>query len=263
MRTPLLLILTLIITIFYSCEGNRTKEANHNESDKELLTETKDASSDTSQNPDASVLNETELQNLESLSETWDLKTTIGEGMIWRKEKVDGSDNWTEIVVTNIFGFKHDMDTGEIVQIVPLRKELPIITLAVVKTTKRDDFEADIWYEVKLESIPEKYTEYRTIKSPPELRQEYPSEVIVVYPAVRNCSLLYDIQFEAKDLPENISNDIIKGALDFDGDNLPDAIICSFCCKTRKPTGNCDYICSETYIKLDNKWTMVDSSQPM
>lgn len=133
----------------------------------------------------------------------------------------------------------------------------------MVNTNRRDELEPDIWYEVKLESIPEKHAEYRTIKSLPEIREEYPSEVLIVYPAIRNCTLLTDMQFEAKDLPENISNDIIKGALDFDGDKLPDVIVASFCCKTRKPAGNCDYICSETYMKVDNKWTLVNSSQPL
>ncbi len=259
MKTIQLLILSMLIILVYSCEEPNTKKTTDKESDVKSASKFQDVSTDSFQK---TGLNNQENTS-ETLNETWDLNTTIGEGIIWRKEETEGSNNWSEIVVTNIFGFKKNVDTGEIVQIIPLRKELPIIELAVVNTTKRDDLAPDIWYEVVLQSIPEKHQEYRTVKSLPDIRQEYPSDVLLVYPAVKNCTLLFDMQFDAKNLPEKISNDIIKAALDLDGDKLPDVIVCSFCCKTRKTTGNCDYICGETYLKVNNKWTMINSSQPM
>jgi hypothetical protein len=157
------------------------------------------------------------------------------------------------------------VDIGEIVQVIPLRKQLSIIKLEVMDTKKRDDFDdgTDIWYEVELEKISENYKEYWTIKSLSGIREEYPSEVLIVYPPVKNCTLLQGVQFESKDLPENISHDIIKGALDFDGDELPDAIVCAFCCSNRQAIVTCDNICGETYIKVNNKWTLIRSSSPL
>tara|TARA_R110001632_G_scaffold229642_1_gene366159 strand:+ start:4961 stop:5704 length:744 start_codon:yes stop_codon:yes gene_type:complete len=203
----------------------------------------------------------TDIQN--TAISKWDINTTLGEGIIWRMEEKEGSNDWSDIVVTNIFGFKNKIAIGEAVQIIPLRKELPTITLNVVKTTKRDEMAPDIWYEIELENIPKKYKEYWEIGALPEIRPEYPSNVIVVYPLMDNCTLLQGILFQSKDLPANISNNIIKGALDFDGDGLPDAILSEFCCKNKQSNDSCEYYCSETYIKVDNKWTMINSSQPM
>jgi hypothetical protein len=203
--------------------------------------------------------------NLESTKETLNINTIIGEGKIARS-KIEGNNNWSEIVATNIFGFKKNVGIGEIVQLIPLRKDIPIIKLEVISTEKRDD--GDIWYEIELETISENYKEYWSIKSLPCKSENYPSDVLIVYPPIKNCTLLQGIQFESKDLPENISNDLIKGALDFDGDNLPDALVCEFCCKKGGPTGGtceytCKYTCGETYIKENNKWIMINSSEPM
>ena len=254
MKTTQLIIKALLIISICSCGGNKTKEINDNDS----IQTTTHSKLNKSEEIDVSK------NDVESTKETLDINTTIGEGIIWRRE-IEGNNNWSEIVATNIFGFKQNVDTGEIVQLIPLRKELPIIKLKVIKTKKRDDFDdgTDIWYEVELESISENYKEYWSIKSLPGIRQEYPSEVLIVYPPVKNCTLLQGVQFESKDLPENISNDIIKGALDFNGDNRPDALVCDFCCSSRQPTGTCDYTCGETYIKVNNKWKIINSSEPM
>jgi hypothetical protein len=239
-----------------SCGGNQTKGVNHNDNDS-IQTTTP------SKLPESEEI-DISKNDMKSTKETLDINTTIEEGIISRS-KIEGNNNWSEIVATNIFGFKQNVGIGEIVQLIPLRKELSIIKLEVIRTEKRDDLNGgtNIWYEVELESISENYKEYWSIKSLPDRSEEYPSDVLIVYPPVKNCTLLQGIQFESKDLPENISNDIIKGALDFDGDNRPDALVYEFCCKTRQPTGTCDYTCGETYVKENNKWIMINSSKPI
>jgi hypothetical protein len=256
MKTTQLTIKALLILSMFSCEGNKTKEIDKTFSDSIQTSEP----SEILKSEGIDISN----NDVESTEETLDINTIIGEGIIWRRQG-EGNNNWAEIVATNIAGFKQNVEIGEIVQLIPLRKELPIIKLEVIKTIKRDDFDdgTNIWYEVKLESISEKYKEYWSIESLPGTGQEYPSEVLIVYPPVKNCTLLQGAQFESKDLPENISNEIIKGALDFDGDSRPDALVCDFCCSTRQPIGTCDYTCGETYLKLNNQWILSNSSQPM
>ena len=75
----------------------------------------------------------------ESTKETLDINTTIGEGIIWRS-KIEGNNNWSEIVATYISGFKQNLGIGETLQLIPLRKELSIIEFEVIKTKKTDDF---------------------------------------------------------------------------------------------------------------------------
>tara|TARA_B100000809_G_C15127866_1_gene527051 strand:+ start:716 stop:1492 length:777 start_codon:yes stop_codon:yes gene_type:complete len=258
MKNTQRIIKALLILLMCSCNGNQTKGVHNNNNNNDSIQTTTTSKLNESEEIDISE------NDMESTKETLYINTTIGEGIIWRR-KIEGNNNWSEIVATNIFGFKQNVGIGEIVQLIPLRKELSIIELEVISTEKRDDLNngINIWYEVELESIPENYKEYWSIKSLPDLSEEFPSDVLILYPPVKNCTLLQGIQFEAKDLPENISNDIIKGALDFDGDNLPDALICEFCCSTRQPTETCDYTCGETYVKENNKWIMINSSEPM
>lgn len=275
MKTRQIIILSFLVTLTCSCGSNEKKV--QNESDLKIVTKNQKSTTDSIQVIIPSKQNENEVDARKQGSELsnntihlntssiqlWDLNTIIGEAIIWRTEKTEGSNDWSDIVVANIFGFKNDVPVGELVQLFPLRKELPIIELGVIKTNKRDELDTDIWYEVELENIPEEYEEYWNIKSSSERRPEYPSDLLFVYPAINSCTLLQDIHFETKDLPINISNDVIKGALDFDGDELPDAIVCTFCCSTRQPVGDCEYTCGEIYIKVNNKWTMINSSQPM
>ena len=229
MKAIQIIIKSLLIVLVCSCRSDKTKELN--------------------QNIDPAKLHESEINTTKKDSEPsdgiWGINTTIGEGTLWRKEKTYGSNNWSDIVATNI-GFKEIVGIGEIVQVIPLRKELPIIKLSVIKTRKRND-EGDIWYEVYLGEIPKEHEEYWKIKTPPERRPEFPSDLLIIYPVIENCTRLQGIQFEAKDLPVNISNDIIQCALDFNGDKLPDAL----------GLGEDAASVEATYIKVNNEWILI------
>lgn len=203
-----------------------------------------------------------QIEKSNSITQNWDENTVIGDGMIWRTE-LNIKNHYEVIYVTNIFGFKKNIKTGELVQVVPLREELPIINLSVISSTKLEYLDIEDRYSIELEKIPEKYNEFWEINSLDGISPEFPSSLIILYPAIKDCKLLASDELKDEDLPKNVSNKIIKGALDFNNDNLPDALVCEFCCKERFSEKNCDYTCKETYIKIEKKWVMINSSQPM
>lgn len=196
-------------------------------------------------------------------STMWNSNTIIGEGMVLRNEKNEGSNQWNSIEIVNVFGFKKEVPIGNKIQIIPLAKELPVIGLKVVKTVEREGFEddgSDKWYEIHPENVLNK--EYWIFKGPETRRAEYPSDVLIVYPPVKNATLMDVSKIQSNQIPEEITTNIIKGALDFDNDGLPDAIVCEFCCADKSSSKDCEYTCGETYLKIDNKWVMIYESSP-
>lgn len=162
---------------------------------------------------------------------SWDSTLIIGEGTIWRSEKIEGSNNWDKIRIVNIFGFKKEPKVGDSVQVIPLVENLPTLSLKITKTTPRDDFETGTpdWFEVELEEVTEKV--YFEFQGPKERRAEYPGEVAIVYPLIKTSKYLKNIDFDKITLPANVTKSIIKGALDFNNDALPDVLICEFVVK--------------------------------
>ncbi|MBM78359.1 MAG: hypothetical protein CL846_07740 [Crocinitomicaceae bacterium] len=247
MKLTSILFKAILFTFLISCSNENTnginKEQKHsstNEIEKEI-------------NP---------IEKSNSITQNWDTNTVVGDGIIWRTE-LNVENHYEDIYVTNIFGFKKNIDVGEMVQVIPLRMELPIINLRVINSTKLEYLEVEDRYSIELEKIPKKYNEFWEIKSLEGISPEFPSNLIILYPPVKDCKLLSTHELKDEDLPNNISNKIVKGALDFNNDNQPDALVCEFCCKERFSEKNCEYTCGETYIKFEKKWVMINSYQPM
>ena len=247
MKALQIMMKSLLILLIFSCGSDKTKKLNQNKNDSKIVNQNREYTTDSNQNITPAQIHGSEIYATKKGSEPsdmiWSKNTTISKGTLWRKEKTYGSNNWSDIVVSNIFGFKETVSIGEIVQVVPLRKELPIIKLSVIQTRKRNDF-GDTWYEVDLEKISKEHEEYWSINTPPERSPEFPSDLLIIYPVIKNCTRLQGIQFETKDLPVNISNDMIQCALDFNGDKLPDVL----------GIGEDAASLEETYIKLNNEW---------
>ena len=250
MKSLQIMIKSLLILLVFSCGSDKTKKLNQNENDSKVVNQNREYTTDSNQNITPAQIHGIEIYATKKGSEPsdmiWSKNTTIGKGTLWRKEKTYGNNNWSDIVASNIFGFKETVSIGEIVQVVPLRKELPIIKLSVIETRKRNDF-GDTWYEVDLENIPKEHEEYWSINTPTERSPEFPSDLLIIYPVIKNCTRLKGIQFEAKDLPVNISNDIIQCALDFNGDKLPDAL----------GIGEDAASLEDTYVKINNEWILI------
>ena len=245
-RTSIVITLLLIILAF-ACKESKNKETVIY-TKKEVIVDKK------------IVLDTT--QNSKTKNTTWSKNTSIAEGIIYRS----GEENsWKSVFATNIFGFKKKPKIGDYAQIIPLRNDLSVLELKINKTDKRNDVDENDskfdWYSVFLESVKNK--DYWTVKSPKDIRAEYPSDVLVVYPPIKNAVLLDSSKLTASDVPKNTAIDVIKGALDFDGDSLPEALVVSFCCNDKTTHKDCEYECSETYLKIDGKWTLIDSSKPL
>ena len=212
------------------------------------------------------ITSETEVKGyvfdgfLEKSNGIWDLNTIIGGGIIYRKEKLidltEGNNNWSEIVVANIYyshveapyGTAALPPIGETIQLIPHQKELPIIELKIIE-------------DGRLENISENYKEYWSTESLPGINQKYPSEVVIVYPPIKNLTLL-DINKEA--YFETSSKEDIKAALDFDGDKKPDLLVEEYCGKGGEINGEfyCELYEGATTIKINNKWFLIGHWSP-
>ncbi|WP_340074902.1 hypothetical protein [Leptobacterium sp. I13] len=194
---------------------------------------------------------------------TWNTETTIGEGIVWRQEK-DGVENtWEKVEITNIFGFEKAPKTGETIQVIPLTHALPVLQLAILKITPRDDLEAGTpqWYEIEVEEVMEQT--YFDFEGPQERSNEFPIDVIVIHPIQKGVKYLEVDKIKPIDLPKDINKKIIKGAIDINNDNVPDALVCEFCCEDYATAQNCEYYCGKTYIKVNGKWEVIRSSRPL
>lgn len=191
---------------------------------------------------------------------SWDENTVLADGIVSR-EGEPGS--WAKIEILNIFGFEIDPGKGEYVQVIPMVEGIPSLALQVTKTQGMDDINPGIidWYSVELEEVRNK--SYFDADAVEGRREEYPFNVFVIYPGVSTARYLPVKRIQLTDLPEEVSLEVISGALDIDNDEKPDAIICDFCCSDSTTSENCDYYCSANYIKVSGAWHKVYDGSPM
>jgi hypothetical protein len=182
----------------------------------------------------------------------------IGEGVILRTSPTTAPP-WDKVTIANIFGFKKAPRTGATVTVVPAHG-LPVVTLKVIGSQKRSElgrsFSAIDVAEVKDEA-------YLTAAPQPGRRPDSPDDVMVLYPAVKVAQAIAASAVSAGDLPPKVSPDLVKIAVDLNGDGQPDALVVELCCYSRaKPVG-CDLICGEKYLRTGKAWKLIDKSQPM
>jgi len=123
----------------------------------------------------------------------------------------------------------------------------------------------EFWWDVTLEKITRSdYLAYKPTSSEGKLRDEYRGSVAVVYPAQPNVRALDPAALPEAALPRSASARTVKFALDLDGDDHPDWVQRSFCCKTpTEPPSACDYTCTETFSRSHDGWKLIDSSKPL
>ncbi|MFT6134075.1 MAG: hypothetical protein ACJAZM_000558 [Cyclobacteriaceae bacterium] len=181
------------------------------------------------------------------------LLTIVASGQIWRTDDL--------IKVVGIYGFKKSVQLGEMVQVMPLRSELPAMIMEITQIRLRNDVDyIPAWYEIELEDIEDEI--FRTIAAPSGMSDSYPSDLLVVYPPVKGCKRLFPGAYAPSELPNGMTDDQVKGVLDFDADSIPDVVVTQYCCK-EEADGSCDYTCGETYIKSDGSWYQVNESRPL
>ena len=162
--------------------------------------------------------------------------------------------NTPEIKISYILSTKYykNLKVGEIVQLVPLDKELPNIGFRVtaVEKVKYEDYDEqpDCCDEYKVEAkilknIPNKYT---------GLNKEIVNG-LVVHPPVKDAKFL-----------ENLNNNY---SLDFDNDRNPDFSFYDYCLKefVNEDTGEvyCDLEGGGSRLLINNKWIDITEWTPM
>lgn len=192
---------------------------------------------------------------------------TIGEGTVWRTS--DNKDAtgyflppWKEVHVTNVFGFNRPPGIGKKVTVVPIDVNASLIDLAI-RTTHRgkycDPTGADRW-DIDLESVKQK--EYFEITKAERLG-ESPFDVVIIYPAVKFARQLRANELKKNMLPPGTAPNTIKAAIDLTNDGIPDALITKYCClQPAKAADECDLTCGKTFLKVRNRWRLVDTSSP-
>ena len=95
------LFITLLLS--YSCTSTETKQENQ---DTTNLTE--DSTEVFTERPDPTLTDA-----------KWNTSLVIGEGVIWREPKEEGSTAWKKVHATNISGFKKEPKLGDLVHIIP------------------------------------------------------------------------------------------------------------------------------------------------
>ena len=169
---------------------------------------------------------------------------------------------WKEIVIANV-GSKKELAINAEVTVVPVGVDLAPFKLKV-KETKRGSVCAKgepPWWEVELEPITQQ--QFFDIRALPGRSEEYPFDVGVIYPAVEFALALPKEQLTQEMLPVGIYAETLTAAIDLTNDKKPDVLIAEFCCREpAKKFPDCDYTCGKTYLKVKDKWKLVDESSP-
>lgn len=179
----------------------------------------------------------------------------VGEGEVWRSSN--------KVEVTNISGFKRAPRLGEKVTIIPLDVDVPAIELTIRKAkrqTECDDLDGKPWWEVKLEPVT--HEKYFSAAGVPNRRDDVPFDVAVIYPAVKPARQLKRETLTQSMLPDGISINTVKGAIDLTDDGTPDVLLVEYCCLTSQPGQGCEYTCGKTFRKIGRAWKLVDTSNP-
>ena len=194
---------------------------------------------------------------------------TIGEGVVWRisdNKDAQGSflPPWKEIKITNVFGFKRKPAAGEKVTVIPLDVDIAPLELRIVKVEKKENACSErlpAWWEVELEPINQRA--FFEIAARPNRVQEFPFDVCIIYPSVKFARQIKGNGFTKNLLPQGVSINTIKGAIDLTNDGTPDVLLVEYCCDNpKRAAGTCDLTCGKRFKKVRNIWSLIDTYAP-
>ena len=189
--------------------------------------------------------------------------------MVWRRSDNKDEDGnflppWKEVEITNVYGFNKKPVVGENVTVIPLDVDINPLELRIVKAEKKEnpcDEQLPALWEVELEHINQKV--FFNIPPRPKRAEQYPFDVIVIYPAIRFANQLRRASLSKNMLPNGVAINTVKAAIDLTDDGKPDVLVVDYCCgNPRKSAENCDYTCGKTFKKIGNTWKVIDTSAP-
>jgi hypothetical protein len=186
---------------------------------------------------------------------------TFGQGVVWRYSD-SGAPPWKAIAVVNVFGFRKKPTVGDKVTLVPIDVELAPFELTVFKARKRSDC-GKAWWDLELEVIAAEKKEIADLPAPTGRSAGYAFDVAVIYPAVGSARPVKRERLAAERLPEGVVPEVVKMAVDLDGDDKPEYLVIEHCCDDpKKPALECDTSCGKTFRKTGGSWKVIDSSKP-
>lgn len=164
--------------------------------------------------------------------------------------------------------FKHKPSNGERVTVVP-RNGLGVAPLQIksAEIVHIDEDEQPIW-NVEFANIENKA--YLSQGPEPQRRPEFPFDVCVLYPEVPTAKSVPLSSLHAEALPKGLFPHNVWAAIDLNEDGAADALFSEFYCKcpeiARGPkacdTCDCDYTCTQSFIKKDGAWTLIGETRP-
>lgn len=164
--------------------------------------------------------------------------------------------------------FKHKPTNGDRVTMVP-RNGLDAVPLQIKSAdiVHIDENERPVW-SVAFADIDNKA--YLSQAPEPQRRPEFPFDVCVLYPEVPAAKSVPITSLQADALPKGLLIHNVWAAIDLNEDGAPDALFSEFYCKcpeiARGPkacdTCDCDYTCTQSFIKIEDAWTLIGETQP-
>lgn len=190
----------------------------------------------------------------------------IEKAMVWRiSENQDKNGSylppWTEVKVSTFFETKPIADSK--VTVIPLEVNIAPFDWQIAKSEKKefgcDDAKPYAW-EVELKPFTQQ--EFFSIAPLPNRAQEYPFDVVVLYPAVEFARQLKKEQLTEQMLPKGTSLNAVKAAIDVTNDQKPDVLMLEYCCHDATIAEECDYTCGKTFKQVNGKWKLIDEYSP-
>lgn len=166
-------------------------------------------------------------------------------------------------------GLVNEPEIGEKVTIIPLNVNLEPFQLAISQTEKKTadacktNRNEKYYWETELERITDQGV--LEIRSDKNRADEFPFDVVVVYPSVNFAKNLVNTAITKDMLPANISIKTIEAAIDLDNDGRPDLLEIAFCCSSPNEKSDEDNdcsICKKSFKKVNGIWKLAGSAQP-
>ena len=169
---------------------------------------------------------------------------------------------WTSVEVTNVFGFKVQPRVGSRATFVPIDVDLDQFDLNLKGSTIQDgcDKSSPKWWSAEFQPV----TDPRlfSIRAITGRSEEFPFDVVVIYPAVTSARQLPKSELRPSLLPNGVKLAAVKSAIDVTSDGHPDLIITEYCCANVANSADCDTTCGATYKRSGTKWLKIDTSAP-
>lgn len=165
-------------------------------------------------------------------------------------------------------GLDKEPKAGEKATFIPLGVDIEPFQLAILKSEKKnfscsDDSKTEYYWDVEMEKITA--SSVLSIAPLKDRHEEYPFDVVGIYPAVKFAKRIEAADLRPEMLPKGVTAGIVEAAIDLDNDKSPDLILTSFCCSKpdQLPGDENDcYVCTKSYRKLSGRWTLADSAEP-